>query len=143
MGGTGAEEEPTRAPLVSREDELGLLQKFFAKDGQAACLVLSGEPGIGKTTLWEAGLEMAAAHGYLVLSARTSEAETGLSFAALADLVDAASPDVLAGLPGPQLHALEVALRRTGPMGAAPEPFAISAGFQSLLRGPATWPWRP
>jgi hypothetical protein len=50
----GAEDEPTRAPLVSREDELDRLQKFFAVDGQAAWLVLSGEPGIGKTTVWEA-----------------------------------------------------------------------------------------
>jgi DNA-binding CsgD family transcriptional regulator len=123
-----------RPPVVSREDELARLHQFFGPGATTACLTLSGEPGIGKTTLWEAGREVASDLGYLVLSARTSEAEAGLSFAALADLVDAAGSEVLASIPGPQRHALEIALRRAGPVGAAPEPFAISAGFLSLLR---------
>lgn len=106
---------------------------FFGSGG-GACLVLSGSPGIGKTTLWEAGLDMARSQGYQVLSARTSEAETALSFAALADLVDGIGADVLGMVPGPQLHALEVALRRAEPAGMVPEAFAVSAGFLSALR---------
>ena len=107
---------------------------FFGDGGVAACLVLSGEPGIGKTTLWEAGLDLARSQHYQVISTRTSEAETGLSFAALADLVDGIGSDVLRDVPGPQLHALDVALRRVAPAGMAPEPPAVAAGFLSALR---------
>jgi hypothetical protein len=52
----------------------------------------------------------------------------------LADLVDGIGSDVLRTVPGPQLHALEVALRRAAPAGPGPEPFAVSAGFLSALR---------
>lgn len=129
--------EPTRglasgaaAAMIGRDTELLAVQRFVDGSGGAACLVVCGEPGIGKTTLWEAGLELAVAQGDTVLSARASEAEAGLSFAVLADLIHAVHADVLAGLPGPQRHALDVALRRADPVeGTAPEPFAISAGF--------------
>jgi len=57
-----------------------------------------------------------------------------LSFASLADLVDGIDADVLAGLPAPQLNALEVALRRREPDDAALDPFAILAGFLGTLR---------
>jgi DNA-binding CsgD family transcriptional regulator/tetratricopeptide (TPR) repeat protein len=126
--------DQAEARLVGREPETRLLERFFGAEEAHACLVLAGEPGIGKTTLWEAGLEIAAARGYRVLAARTSEAEAGLAFAALADLVDGVGADVLGSLPGPQLRALEVALRRADPAGGAPEPFAISAGFLGVLR---------
>ena len=120
--------------VVSRESDLLALTRFFETGGLVSCLVLSGEVGIGKTTVWESGLEIAAAQRYLVLSARASQAEVALSFAALADLVENVDVDVLANLPAPQLHALEVALRRRAPEGTVPDPFAISAGFLSVLR---------
>lgn len=120
--------------VVSRESELLVLQRFFDRGGSVICFVLTGEVGIGKTTIWESGIKLAAGHRYLVLSARGSHAEVALSFASLADLVDGVDPDVLASLPAPQLHALEVALRRRDPEGAVPDPFAISAGFLTTLR---------
>src|SRR5579871_175453 len=98
--------------IYGREAELLMLRGFFESSPSATCLVLSGQPGIGKTTLWQAGLKAAETNGYRVLSARGSQAEVGLPFAALADLVDGVGPDVLATLPTPQLQALEVALRR-------------------------------
>jgi hypothetical protein len=125
---------PGEQHVVSRESDLLVLGRFLGSGAPVACLVLSGDVGIGKTTLWESGIEVAAAQGYFVLSARASEAEVSLSFASLADLVDGVDADVLAGLPAPQLHALEVALRRRDPVGAALDPFAISAGFLSALR---------
>jgi len=121
------------ASLIGRDDELQRLLRWVCEPGPA-CLTLVGDPGIGKTSLWEAGLELATVQGYDVLVARTSEVETGLTFAALADLVDAARPEALADLPPPQHYALEVALRRAGPAEAAPEPFAIAAGLLSLVR---------
>lgn len=120
-------------PLVGREDELRLLHRLVEQDGTTACLVLSGEPGIGKTTLWEAGVDLARERGLQVLSARTSEAEASLSFAVLADLVEGIDDDDLESLPAPQLRALEVTLRRADPVGGPPDPYAISAAFLNVL----------
>jgi len=41
---------------------------------------------------------------------------------------------VLAGLPSPQRHALEVAVRWAEPAGAPPEPLAIAVGLLAALR---------
>jgi hypothetical protein len=51
-------------------------------------LLLEGEAGIGKTTVWMAGVADAAARPYLVLSSRPAESEATLSFAALGDLLE-------------------------------------------------------
>jgi DNA-binding CsgD family transcriptional regulator len=72
--------------------------------------VVSGEAGIGKTALWLAGLDAAAARGYRILSSRPSEVEATFSFAGLTDLLGAAAGDVLPELPPIQRHALEAAL---------------------------------
>lgn len=50
--------------------------------------MLTGWPGIGKTTLWEACLDEASAAGLRVLSARPSDAEARLVFGALIDVLD-------------------------------------------------------
>jgi hypothetical protein len=97
-------------------------------------LVVCGEPGIGKSTVWEAGVGLARSRGFAVWPARASEAEAQLSYAGLADLVEGAGPGVLAGLPVPQRRALEVAVRRAEPDGAAPEPLAVAAGLLGALR---------
>ena len=126
---------PTRRlTLVGRTSELGEVERFLAPGSAARALVLCGEPGIGKTTVWEAGVELARARGFAALCARASEAEARLSFAGLADLLEATGPDVLTGLPAPQRHALEVAVRRAEPGGPPPEPLAISAGLLATLR---------
>lgn len=135
MSGAGQAAAAGGLHIVSRESDLLVLRRFLGGSAAATCLVLSGEVGIGKTTLWETGIELAAAEqGHLVLSARASEAEVSLSFAGLADLLEGVDPDVLSRLPAPQLHALEVALRRRDPVGAPLDPYAISAGFLSTLR---------
>jgi DNA-binding CsgD family transcriptional regulator len=122
------------AQVVGRDPELATIGSFLEGTGPAVCLVLSGEPGIGKTALWEAGLDLARERGFHVLSARTSESEATLSFAALADLMEAVGDAHLAPIPGPQLRALEIALRRADPDGTAPDAFGVAAGFLSVLR---------
>lgn len=122
------------AHLVGRDPELTSIRSFLEGTGPSACLVLSGEPGIGKTALWEAGLELAHRRGYRVLSARASEGEATLSFAALADLMDAVGDADLSPIPVPQRHALDVALRRVDSRGTAPDPFGIAAGLLGVLR---------
>jgi DNA-binding CsgD family transcriptional regulator len=123
---------------VGRDGELRAIEAFLlAGDDGVACLTLTGDPGIGKTTVWEAGCEVARARGLRVLSTRASQAENGLSFAGVADLADGAGPAALAALPGPQLHALQVAIHVADPADGAPEPFGCAAGFLSLLRAAA------
>lgn len=123
-----------RARVVGRESELAVLGDFLEGVSSGRSLVLSGGPGIGKTTLWEAAIHDAGERGLRVLSARASGAETQLPFAALIDLCDGVETASLAGLPPPQRFALEVALVRAVPSGAAPGPHAIALGFLNLLR---------
>jgi hypothetical protein len=114
--------------IVGREVELERVSGF-----SSGARVLHGDPGIGKTTLWEAGIAAARSRGVRVLVARPSGAEAQLSFAALIDLCE----DVDAGaLPAPQREALEVALRRS-PAGAPPEPQAIGLGLRAVLAAQA------
>lgn len=123
---------------VGRDDELRAVEVFLTDgDDAVRCLTLAGDPGIGKTTVWEAGCELAHVLGFRVLSTRASSAENGLSFAGLADLVDAAGPAALAAVPAPRLHALRVAIRAADPGDEFPEPFASAAGFLSMLSAAA------
>ena len=75
--------------IVGREEELASLHAFIgdAPEGPAA-LVLEGEAGIGKSTLWLAGVEHARERGLRVLSSRPAEAERSLAHVGLGDLFD-------------------------------------------------------
>ena len=84
--------------------------------------------------MWERGLRLARDRGIRVLAARPSGAEAELSFAGLFDLLEGIDIGAVGGLPAPQRRALEAALLRAEPMDAAPERFAIAAGFLTVLR---------
>lgn len=133
VGGSGEPAFRLTSPVVGRENELEHLRSFVEGRMPASCLVLSGEPGIGKTVLWEAGIDLAHQAGYQTVSARASVAEAALTFVVLADLVDGIAEADLSSLPGPQLRALEVTLRRADPVGAPPDPLAVSTGFLNAL----------
>jgi DNA-binding CsgD family transcriptional regulator len=122
------------AQVVGREPEFSALRGFLDRDAAGRSLVLAGEPGIGKTTLWEAGITIARERGLRVLVARPSGAEAELSFAALIDLFDGLDLGALDGLPAPQRLALEVALLRAEPAAVAAEPHAIGLGLLNSLR---------
>ena len=65
--------------LVAREGELEAIRALLTGGETAGrALVLEGEPGVGKTTLWEHGLAAAREAGFRVLVARASESEAGL-----------------------------------------------------------------
>ena len=99
------------AAVIGRDDELGAIQAFLAEVDQGpAALVLSGEAGIGKTTLWEVGVEAATSRYGHVLTCRGVEAEASLSFAGLSELLAHVFDDVAASLLPPRRRALEVAL---------------------------------
>lgn len=83
----------------------------------SSCLLIEGDPGIGKTTLWLDAVQQARERGFRVLSTRTGAAEVSLTFAALADLFSGVDPAVLADLPPAQLLAIDrvLALTVAGP----------------------------
>jgi AAA ATPase-like protein len=124
---------PPLAP-VGRAAELDEVEGFLAPAPRGRVLVVCGEPGIGKTVVWEAGVALARSRGFAAWCARPGEADAQLSFAGLADLLEGTGPGMLAGLPVPQRQALEVAVRRAEPAGAPPEPLAIAAGLLGALR---------
>jgi hypothetical protein len=67
--------------IVSREEELASLHALIDEtQGMPAALVLEGEAGIGKSTLWRAGVEHARARGLRILSSRPAEAERSLAY---------------------------------------------------------------
>jgi DNA-binding CsgD family transcriptional regulator len=120
--------------VIGREPELTVLEEFLDRDTPWLALLLTGGPGIGKTALWERGLRLARGRDIRVLAARPSGAEAELSFAGLFDLLEGIDIGAVGSLPAPQRRALEAALLRAEPMDAAPERFAIAAGFLSVLR---------
>jgi ATP/maltotriose-dependent transcriptional regulator MalT len=126
-----------RAPdlVIGRERELAAVERLLATDEQELrALVFEGEPGIGKTTLWQAAV--AAAPGR-VLSCRPAEAETKLSYASVADLVGRIVDDELPSLPEPQRVAVDVALLRASSGGPPPDRRAVATGVHSVLRAAA------
>jgi DNA-binding NarL/FixJ family response regulator len=120
--------------VVGRESELFAVESFLGsiRDGFSA-LVLEGEPGIGKTTIWQEAVRRAEAEGFRTLVCRPAQAEAKLSFAALTDLLEPVPETALESLPEPQRHALETALLRAPGAGSSPEPRAAAAGLRSIL----------
>ena len=97
--------------IVGREDELAALHAFLDGAGEEpTAIVLEGEAGIGKSTLWMAGVEAARERGQRVLTARPAEAERGLAHVVLGDLFEEVLDEVLPALPAPRRRALEAAL---------------------------------
>ena len=119
--------------IVGRVAELDALTSWLDGSGPPI-LLLEGEAGIGKTTLWRAGVEEARERGLRILAASSVQSETQLSFTTFRDLVGDVFDDVADGLPGPQRRALEVTLLREEPEGTAPDRGAIGVAFLSVLR---------
>jgi len=122
------------ATVVGRDLELAAADAFLAADDGFAALAIVGEPGIGKTTLWEQVMRRAQEGGALALVARPNEAEAKLSFAALSDLVAAIDSDAFDALPEPQHQALDVALLRARAAGRPPERRTVGTALLTLLR---------
>jgi DNA-binding CsgD family transcriptional regulator len=121
--------------IVGRDDEVASLHSFFDGAGEGpGAAVLEGEPGIGKTTIWLAGIEAARERSLRVLSARPVAAEQGLAYAALADLLEGCAGEVIAELPAPRRRALETALLLDDGDGGPVDTRALAAAVTSVLR---------
>jgi DNA-binding CsgD family transcriptional regulator len=121
------------ADVVGRDAELSALGSLLSapQDGPRA-IVIDGEAGIGKTTLFDEVAHRAERHPYRVLRCRPAEAETGLSYAALGDLLTPVGDAELLPLVDVQREALEVALVRADARRPA-DPLAVGMGLASLL----------
>lgn len=92
--------------LIGRGAELGRIATAFAQaveQERATLLLLTGEPGIGKSTLLEAAGAVAREAGALLLEARAYESESIRPFALWIDALRKLGPDAAAAL-GPPAH---------------------------------------
>jgi DNA-binding CsgD family transcriptional regulator len=120
--------------LIGRDDELRSAESFLdAISGGATALVIQGEAGAGKTSLWEAGLAAASERGQLVLAARPAETEASFAYAALGDLLRPYA-DAAPSLPRPQRRALEIALLLAEEAGERPDQQAVALAALGVLR---------
>ena len=121
--------------IVGRDQEVASVSAFV--DGAsvgAAALVLEGEPGIGKSTLWHTGVERARESGSRVLFSRPAEAERGLAYAGLGDLFEGVLEEVLPRLSAPRRRALETALLLEDATREAVDPRALGLAVRDALQ---------
>ena len=120
--------------MASRPIEEAALNEFLDAAASApAALLVDGEAGIGKTTLWVAGLQRARDRGFRVLSARTAQANSVLAYASLADLLTDVEPDTWADLPEPQRIAVDRVLLGEQAADAVTDRRAVAAAFPSVV----------
>jgi DNA-binding CsgD family transcriptional regulator len=124
---------------ASRRAQEQAVVDFLGAVPEAPCaLVIEGDPGIGKTTLWLEAVDRAREHGFVVLASRAVEAESVLAYAALADLLRHVDESIWADLPAPQQQSLDAALLRHRDQAAPSDARAVAAAFVSVLDRLAT-----
>jgi DNA-binding CsgD family transcriptional regulator len=119
--------------VQSRPTETPMISRFLSSaTSDPSALLIEGEAGIGKTTLWLETLERARENGVRVLSARAAAAESVLAYTALADLLDGVPAAAWADLPEPQRAAVDQVLMRADDS-AATDQRAVAAAFLSVV----------
>lgn len=120
--------------VIERPAEYRVVAEFLrAAAMQPSGLILEGEAGVGKTTLWLAGVDDARARGFRVFWARVGPQETSLTYAAVADLLSEVEPAVLDALPEVQRHAVDHVLLRASGTGPATDQGVIAAALVSVV----------
>jgi DNA-binding CsgD family transcriptional regulator len=120
--------------VVGRSAELATIAAFCsAVDSWPAGLLLDGEAGIGKTTLWLTALQEARTNGYHVLSARAWQAESVLAYGAVADLLSGIDPALLSALPDVQRVAVDRVLFRGSGVGPDTDQHVAAAALLSAI----------
>jgi len=90
---------PERSPMVGRDSELATARAALrrASDGRGGVLIVSGEPGVGKTRLCDGLLAEASSSGWSTMRGAAREEEGPLPYAPIAEALDgllAARPDL-------------------------------------------------
>ena len=97
--------------IIGRREELLTLDAFLdAVPAGGQAVLLEGDAGIGKSTLWSEGVRLARERNFRVLAVRTTRSETQVAFATLGDLLTPTLEATLPRLVPVQRRALEVAL---------------------------------
>ncbi|MDT5223680.1 MAG: hypothetical protein QOG19_1087, partial [Mycobacterium sp.] len=102
-----------------------------ASSGPSA-LVIEGQAGIGKTTLWLSAVDEARERGFRVLSERAVAAESVLAYESLADLLDEVDPTTWAQVPSVQRLAVDRMVRADAD-GPAADQRSLAAGFVAVV----------
>jgi DNA-binding CsgD family transcriptional regulator len=124
-----------RAEVIGREEEVAAVDSVLSSvDSGPAGILLTGEAGIGKTTLWAAGVDIGRKRSMRVLAARPAETEAKLALAGVGDLLEPFLDDVLRLLPPPQRRVLEIGLLIME-ADRTPDPRAVAVAFLTALRG--------
>ena len=99
-------------PLIGRENELGLLRERWtrAKEGEGQVVLLSGEPGIGKSRLLQVLKENAAQEGHRSLECRCSPYHQNSASYPVIDLLQRDLRFHQDDSPEDRLHKVETAL---------------------------------
>ncbi|WP_068186696.1 LuxR family transcriptional regulator [Mycobacterium sp. UM_CSW] len=125
--------------VVGRRAEERVVTEFLeCVPRGAVALVIEGDPGIGKTTLWFDAVDLAAARGFRTLSCRAASAESVLAYTVLADLLGDVDDSIWADLPPPQQQALGGALLRRRMDAHNIDPRAVAAAFVTVIGRLAT-----
>jgi DNA-binding CsgD family transcriptional regulator len=124
--------------VVGRRDELeAVVALASAAQSGFRAIVLEGEPGIGKTTVWRTGVAHAEAAGVLALVARPTAAETRLPYSALGDLLRRVPSETISALPDALAHALRAAALLE-PSESLPDERLVARGLADTLQALAT-----
>jgi DNA-binding CsgD family transcriptional regulator len=124
--------------VTGRDGELRRAMAWLEDIDGPHTVLVTGPPGIGKTTVVEALTAQATDHGFRVLSARAAQRESTLAFGGLTDLLDSIADAALDVLPGPQRSALRAAILREEIGDGRHDRRAVAAGSLRLLRALAT-----
>jgi DNA-binding CsgD family transcriptional regulator len=121
--------------LIGRREELLAFDRFFeASRAGGRALLLEGDPGIGKTALWQEGNRLAREQGVRVLTSRSAHSETQIAFATIGDLFAQVVGETLPRLAPVQRRALEIALLMREPEGPPPEVRLLGLALLSVVR---------
>lgn len=114
------------ATVFGRSGELTTIASLLDDDlPEPSGVIIVGEAGIGKTTIWREGLRLASARGVRTLVAQPSESEASLPYGALADLVH----DLLPSGGAEARRVLDSALS-----GEGPDRLAVCRAALTLIR---------
>jgi predicted ATPase len=133
----GAWSDPGAGGLIERDRELGQLEDGLraAAEGRGSVLLVSGPPGIGKTTLLDAAQRSARQAGFEILTARGGELESHFPYGVVRQLFESALRHAPAGeraelLAGAAAFAAPVVAGESGP--AAPAGAGAASEFGPL-----------
>ena len=120
--------------IVGRSVEERAIDEFLTSaHSQPSALVIEGEAGIGKSTLWWSGLDRARGNGFHVLAARAAQPETVNAFATIGDLLAEVESSHVARIPDLQQRAVDRVLMGAVDEGPDTDQWVIAAAFTSVV----------